>query len=396
MPLRGLSEYHGPYARRTWHVANGSIRNVETLREVLRHACEVRELLILVTPYLRFESSFLRLDSDAIHVAANMSREDALFGLQAPTLRIRFPHGFSFVEGNTRLLGLGLVGTRKSLRLSIPTSLEEVDQRGSYRVERVGRVDVTFSTRKYELISGSLANMSTTGARIRSVRDFEEDEVQTGDSVNITIPLTGEIHINSRAMVRYVQSRTVGLEFRPPLGGQQLERLSRWVFQRREEDRDRLTPKAEPTTAGPMEAIEAGCLVLVSSSTELENQARTLLTELPTLRRVSPTLQTLKDVLVSQPTLLIFHVQSTRLDERRMLKAMVEFLAGRCPFLLLGTGDMDPAALFEMGGEMKAVGTYQLGPSPTVFFQRLIQGILRRLYHDAEGPMVPKEPEAPR
>lgn len=377
-------------------MTNYSIRNVEAVRDVLRHACEIHELLILVTPYLRFESSFLRLEPDAIHVTASMSREDVLFGLQAPTLRIRFPHGFSFVEGNTRLLGLGLVGARKSLRLSLPTSLEEDDQRGSYRVERVGRVNVTFSTRKYELISGSLVNMSTTGARILSLREFEGDEVQTEDEINITIPLTEEIHINSRAKVRYVQNRSVGLEFRPPVKGPLLEGLSRWVFQRREEDRDRLIPKAalEPSAASPVEAIDAGCLVLVSSSVELEEQARLLLTGLPSLRRVSPTVQTLKDVLANRPALLIFHVQSTRLDERRILKAMVEFLAGRCPFLLLGTGDLDPASLFELGGEMKAVGTYLLGSNPTGFFQRLVQGILRRLYHGAEGPMMPKEPEA--
>jgi hypothetical protein len=219
--------------------------------------------------------------------------------------------------------------------------------------------------------------------------------VQAEDTIAITIPLTEGIQINSRAKVRYVQNRSVGLEFRPRVEGPLLEGLSRWVFQRREEDRDRVVPRltAEPAAAKPVEAVEAGCLALVSSSPELEEQARSLLTGLPALCRVSPTVQALKDVLTSKPALLIFHVPSLRLDDRRILKAMVEFLAGRWPFILLGTGDMDPSALFDLSGELKATGTYHLGPNPTGFMQRLVQGILRRLYQDAEGPLAPKEPE---
>ena len=54
-----------------------SIRNPVAVRDVLWHACDRGGLLLLVTPYVRFESNFLRLDVDAVHVTALMSLEDA-------------------------------------------------------------------------------------------------------------------------------------------------------------------------------------------------------------------------------------------------------------------------------------------------------------------------------
>ena len=76
------------------------------------------------------------------------------------------------------------------------------------------------------------------------------------------------------------------------------------------------------------------------------------------------------------------------------MKALVEFLGGRVPFVLLGTGTVDSAALFEIGNDLKAASVYALGAKPSTFFSRLLQGILRRHFDGVEGPMAPKEPES--
>ena len=373
-----------------------SIRNETAVLSALQRACELGELLILVTPYLRFECTFLRLDAEAIHVTASMGAEDAMYGLRSSDLRMRFPHGFSFVEGATRLLGFGAVSSRKSLRLAIPENLEEDDHRGAYRVERVGRVITTFSTRKYELISGSLVNLSTTGARLHSLREFEEDEMAVDDNCTITIPLTEEIRINTKAKVRYVQARSVGLEFRPQLEGPVLEQLSRWVFRHREEELERKQAQAASPATGPDPASgeETLCLMLVSSSQELQDSLQGVLTGLPPLRRIPPTGQALKNALAGKPALFLFQITGTGLDDRRRVKSLVEFLGGRVPFVLLGTGSVDSAALFEIGNDLKAASVYALGAKPSTFFSRLLQGILRRHFDGIEGPMAPKEPES--
>jgi hypothetical protein len=377
-------------------VAKYSIRNQTAVLEALQHACERGELLILVTPYLRFECNFLRLDTDAIHVTASMGAEDTMYGLRSADLRMRFPHGFSFVEGATHLLGFGAVNSRKSLRLQIPAMMEEDDHRGAHRVERVGRVMTTFSTRKYELISGSLVNVSTTGARVHSLRDFEDSEVIIDDDLTITVPLTEEIRIITKARVRYIQARSLGLEFRPQLEGPLLEQLSRWVFQRREEERDRLLARSSATATsaeqGPGE--ERGCLMLASSSQELEDSLRGVFTDLPPLRRIPPTGQAMKNALTGDPALFLFHITNTSLDERRRVKVLVESISGKRPFVLLGTGTVESAALFEIGNELKAASVYVLGPKPSTFFPRLLQGILRRYYEGGEGPLAAREAES--
>ena len=184
------------------------IRNSEAISEIIGRACERHEMMILVTPYLRFETSFLRNDKTEVQVAATMSREDATYGLRSAGLRMRFPNGISFLEASTELKGFGMADGRRTLRLSIPEVLLEEDHRGAYRVDRVGRVPVTFSTPKYDLVTGTLVDISTTGARIYSSRDFGEGELLPGEDMAVTIQLTDLIRINTKVKLRHVHGRT--------------------------------------------------------------------------------------------------------------------------------------------------------------------------------------------
>ena len=372
------------------------IRNPELIGEIFQRACERREFLILVTPYLRFESSFLRIEGGDLHVAATMGREDAMFGLRSEDLKIRFPHGVSFLEAGTLLKGFGMVDGRRTLRISLPTTLQEEDHRGAYRVDRVGRVPVTFSTPKFDLVTGTLVDISTTGARIFSTRDFGEDELQVGEDMAITIQLTDLIRINTRVKLRHVRNRTFGVEYRPQLDDHILYPLSRWVFERREEDLDRIARRGVETATSP----EAGRLVnrpptglvLVSADTALEATLKDLLGGLQPLVRIAPTMAALKQAYNQRPALVLYHVPNLGLDTRRRLKPMVEALQGRVPFLLLGTG-VEAGALLELGSDLRAAVSIVFNPERGTFFQRLVQGVLRRTYEGGESPMVPVEPE---
>ncbi len=373
------------------------IKKEELVRSILDQACARREFLILVTPYLRFESHFLSLEEDALHVSATMSREDAMYGLRNADLRFRFPHGASFLDGSTRMLGLGIVEGRKSLRLSLPKQLAEDDQRGSYRVDRVGRVSATVSTKRYDLWTAALVDISTTGARLLATRDLSPELLQPGDSLSLTIPLTDEIRINAPALVRHVDSRTFGVAFSPPLEDPVQSLLSRWVFQKREEDKDRVTRRGvDVVPTGSVNLVtpaQPEGLVLVSGSEELGAELREILKEVQPLQRVAPNVQGLKEGLARHPMLVLFHVPSLGLDERRRLKTLIEATSSRVPFMVLGTAGVEMSPLLELGTELRASATYQWGPGKGAFFQRLVQGILRRHYEDREGPLAPKETE---
>jgi len=359
-----------------------SIRNSVAIREGLRHVCEKGELLLLVTPYVRFESNFLRLEQDAVHVAALMSREDALFGLRNPDLRMRFPFGHQFFEAATKLQGVGLVRGRQSLSLAIPTVMNVDDYRSSFRVERVGRMMATFSSRKYDLLLANVVNISTSGVRIFSQRDFEDGEVMVDDVIHIAITVTSEININCKAKVRYVKERILGLEFRPRPDGDLLDLFARWVFQKQEEEFILHSGRgeAQESAAPGAPRAEAPALVLVSSDAELEGRLKDVLKDLPPLQRVPPNTQSMKDLASSSRTLVLFHIASLAMDDRKRVKVLLETLAGRVPFVLLGT-DVDNGALFELGNELKAVSVYALGSTSTGFFPRLLQGIMRKHFN---------------
>jgi len=379
-------------------LAGNLIRNSDTIADIFKRACERRELMILVTPYLRFESSFIKTEGGEVHVVATMGREDATYGLRNAALKMRFPHGVSFLEAPTELKGFGMHDGRRTLRLALPDVLHEEDHRGSYRVDRVGRVPVTFSTPGYDLVLGTLVDISTTGGRIYSTRDFLEGELEAGADMAVTIPLTDHIHINTRVKLRHVHGRTFGVEFRPQLDEAILTPLSRWVFEKREEDLDRIARRGVDTASpgGGAKAMATGRpsgLLLVSSDAALEGALQGLLGGLQPLTRVPPTMAALKDALNLKPALVLYHVPSLSLDEKRRLKPMVEALQGRAPLLLLGTG-IDGGPLLELGNELKATVSIVFNPERGTFFQRLVQGVLRRTYEGGESPMAPAESQS--
>ncbi|HJV22076.1 MAG TPA: PilZ domain-containing protein [Holophagaceae bacterium] len=372
------------------------IRNAAGVQEALQAACNRRELLILATPYLRVDSHFVRLEGNELHVAATMTRDDAMYGLKSNDLHMRFPHHTAFLEGKTELKGFGIAEGRRTLRLAIPATLQDDELRGAYRVDRVGKVTCTYSTRKYDLQTASLTNISTTGARLHAFRDFTEEELRMGDSMSVTIPLLETVRINSPAKVKHIHTRSFGVEFEPPLGGTLLENLSRWIFQKREEDREREARRGVETAA-PGEAQRSLAnqvtpkrgIVVLSGDAELEGQLREVLEAIQPVSRVpSPGGQGIKEALTLNPALLIVHVASLSLDERRRLKTLLENLSTKVPFILLGTS-VDPSALMELGTEVKAACVYQFSAQRGAFFQRLVQGILRR--HGAEAGPAPEE-----
>ena len=373
------------------------IKRSDEIREILAQACARKELLILATPYLRFESSFATLLPGELQVLATMSREDASLELRGE-LAIRFPRGLGFLEGRVEALGLGLLDGRRTLRLSIPKEIRENDQRVAYRVERVGRVLVTYGTAKGELFQASLVDLSSTGARLHTPRDVDEAQVPLGSTLQLSIPLLDGLgdglRIEARAEVRHLGARTIGLRFQPELPRQVAEPLSRWVFLRREEDRERLAQRLElrsPGERGPQAQAPADLgILLIGLDAELEQVLRTALQPIQTLTRIPPSAQALKDGLGSAPPLVIVHVDGTGLDQRRRLKALVELTQGRSPILLLGT-QVDGASLFELSGEWKCSSAMAWNSSRGLFLERLAQGIIRRHQHGGDSPMAPKE-----
>ena len=371
-----------------------TFKREDDIQEILAQACARKEMLILATPYLRFESAFVALMPGELHVQATMSREDANFGLRAPSLLMRFPEGLGFLEAPVKTLGLGLHDGRRTLRLSIPKEMQENDQRSAYRVERVGRVLVTYGTPKGDIQQASLVDISTLGARIHAQRDVDPAVLPIGTQLALSIPLLDGIRIEARAEVRHLGARTIGLKFRPALPKAVEVPLSRWVFQHREEDRERLAQRVEAkekaARAAQPDSRPQGGILLVSADLELENELRTWLQPIQPLERIPPAAQALKDAMALAPSLAILHLSGGTLDERKRVKGLVDLVQGRFPILLLGTL-IDGATLFELSGEWKVASALGWLESRGPFLQKLALGIIRRHANGGESPMAPRE-----
>ena len=138
----------------------------------------------------------------------------------------------------------------------------------------------------------------------------------------------------------------------------------------------RSSAQAPGPAARDEETPEAG-LVLVSASAELgERLAALVPAGLPPLRRVAPTLQSVKDLGPSRKALVILHADSAAWEARKRLRTLAEALPAALPRVLIGTG-VDPGHLAEMGAEVKASWTYPLQASPGSHFRAAAAGIFR-------------------
>jgi hypothetical protein len=254
--------------------------------------------------------------------------------------------------------------------------LEDAETRGAYRIERVGRVPVTFSTRKYQLLRGSLVNISTSGLRMHFSRYYEEGELLEGDVIHVAFSLTDTIRMNTKVRIRYLKDNTFGAEFTPPLEGALLDQLSRWCFQKREEALAQ--DQAAAFRREPLAAPGGGELLLISTSSELAERLRAIVTsDLPPLRRIPPNIQAIRNLGGTRKSLVLFHVDSPSWEIRKRIKAMGEALPPGLPCVLIGTG-LKNAHLFDLGMEMRAAWTYVLPEHPGTLFPRLLQGICRK------------------
>jgi hypothetical protein len=333
------------------------------------------------------------IQGEELHVLATMSREDAVYGLRTPELKLRFPHGLGFYEATVASIGLGLHEGRHTVRVSLPKVIKENDQRVAYRVERVGRVPVTFGTQKAQLHVAGLVDISTSGAQLHAQRELPAEEAGIGDRIVLDIPLSDQINIHSGAVVRHISGRRIGVQFTPKLPPDVEEPLSRWVFLRREEERERAARRLEEASAPELRVgtlVPEMSILLVSPDAALEGSLRELLKQVRPLIRLAPSVQELKEAFLGKPSLGIFHLDGSGLDERRRMKALLELAHRKLPILLLGTR-VDGATLFELSSEWKATSAMVWNPERALFLQRLVQGILRRHEAGGDSPMAPRE-----
>jgi hypothetical protein len=377
-------------------------RNKEEIRDIFELACAKRTMLIFVTPYLRFESHFVHLEGNAVHVSASRGGGDAIYYLRGGDLKLRFPHGYSFFEAPAKITGFGTHEGKRTMMVELPKEIYQNDDRKTFRVERVGNITATISTPKNEIVSASLLDVSTKGAKL-SGRVLQMDKaMRVGDKIMLTIPIPKVATINCGAIVRHADGSNFGVEYTPKLDASILDPLSSWVFRKQEEEKERklslLDDKSNkiiigPETNNPSSESDECRVLLVTSDHEIEETFRKLISDEYLFLHSEPSVAALKLMLAKMPHLVILHLPANNMEKRRLMKSLAAMVPSNVPILLLGT-DIDSGALFELGREWKAASSIAYVKERGVFVQKLIVGMVRRHLGKGEGQIVSIDAEA--
>jgi hypothetical protein len=368
-----------------------SFSSQKEIRAIIGKACAAKELLIIITQYLKFESSFVLLDGDEVHAKTTAGGEDALRILGVSDLDLRFPNGFDFMGATTRMIGLGETEGMRTVRFALPTVLRIDDSRGAPRTSLTEGLFATFSLRGKRLVRADIANISISGARLTMAEDLPSSELRVRDNLMLTVRMPGDITIINGAIIRHADYRNFGVEFVPPLAGKELAELSKWVFLRHEEEREMvakredLSLRAALSQGGGKTEAEGGAILLATNDDAMKTSLRGLLGEDRKFLSVPLAPAHFGHAISQSPILVILHASGDA--DAQPLKALVADIPHETPVLLLGTG-MEAGPLSELGAECRAAASMLMAPNKGPFLQRLVLGILRKYYGHGESPMV--------
>jgi len=371
-------------------------RNKDEIRHIIEMLCGRRATLIFVTPDLRFESHFLHLAGNDVHVRVPAGKGDLLNALKGTDMKLRFHYKSSFLEATAKILGFGQHEGNRTLTLDLPREFYENDDRKAYRVERVGNVVATVSAQQNTPVDASLLDISITGAKLSAKGGGINKALNKGDKIWLTIPIPNVVTVDNSAIVRHANENSFGVEYVPKLTPDVLEPLSKWVSKKQEEDMERRANRAAkddnaengPKTQKSHKKSDDGRVLVVTSDDEIERVLRKLLSEWMTVFHSEPSVSAMKVALAKKPHLVILHLSANYVEKRRLMKSLAAMVPSDVPILLLGT-DIDSGALLELGSEWKAT-SITWANEKAVLVQRLVVGIVNKQFGQGESPMAHK------
>ncbi|MDJ0838996.1 MAG: PilZ domain-containing protein [Acidobacteriota bacterium] len=198
----------------------------------------LREPVIVQTSSFKYVSDILGYDHQAFFVKNTLSRDEVLYQIRGNQLKVHFPYELTMYGGQSRLTGLGMVGTNHTLKLQIPQALVQTESRGAYRVSRFPETpSVTFTTDNFDIIKARLADVSMTGAGLRLDPRWARGNEKLAARLHLIldIKLTDDLRISTTGMVRYVRGAKMGVQFED-LGKRTKDKLFKFIVQQRREE----------------------------------------------------------------------------------------------------------------------------------------------------------------
>jgi hypothetical protein len=235
--------------------------------------------------------------------------------------------------------------------------------------------------------------------------DIPVSELRVRDKLALTVTLPGDVTIINTVAVRHADHRNYGMEFEPYLAGNDMVRLSTWVFRRREEELERAAARGdadmEAAAGGRGGADMKGAAAAGGGGPAFVGEGILLATDDGGLKADLSGLlggdrkffsapaqpAAFRHALFQKPLMVILHASGPGEAAGRVAKELADDVPDGIPVMLLGTGmDLDQVAA--LGRECGAAASMLMAPGKGPFLQRLALGVLRKHYGGGESPMA--------
>ncbi len=362
------------------------------LESVIDELCDRKQVLLLATPYLHFDSRFLERKGRELRLRATMSQDAAKHALGQGPVRLRFGWALTFYSGLTHVLGITQEDNSRFLRVSLPESLVLDEQRKDFRVENVGRIAGAIGSEDGTILRVTLENISSLGAAVFCVEPIPSGKFVAGHPLDLSLSLDASHVLRTHTRACHAHGQALGLVFQPPLGGGELERLRAWLAPREEEVRGRWENRTEyqarAEQAAKPKALPSGIL-FVSGNAELKQQLTAVLEDTLPVRFTAPALAPFKEAMATPPLLLLVDGTDSNLENRRRMRTILESTPMEAPIMVLGN-DQDAEGGHLLAAELKNATYSTWHPQHAPFFRRLVQGLIRNHWKETpEGSTPP-------
>lgn len=200
----------------------------------------LHEPVIVKTDTFKFVTDILSYDQQVFHLKNTLTRDEVVYQLKSRALQVLIPYELTIYGGESRLMGLGMVGGVHTLKLMAPETMAQEESRGAYRVTRFPEPPaVTFTTDNFDIVKCKLADLSMTGAGLRLDPRWERSnsKLTTRTSIILDIRVNRDLRVSTTATVRYAKGYKCGVQF-DELSKSVKDQLFKFIVeQRREEQR---------------------------------------------------------------------------------------------------------------------------------------------------------------
>lgn len=367
----------------------------EEAKELLSRAAELREHVLLATPYLSFPCRLIDVGPQAVHLSTSLSRDAAKRTLESQPLRVRLPWKLSMVAGPVTFKEHRQWDRRREVLVGFPSWLAPDDQRKHPRCFLVGKSFFTLTREDLQQVRGHIESVSIGGVGIYVPPSESAQLLQLGMTLELGLRLEQGTEFKVKARIVNGETPRFGLAFVDGLSKAHAARLEAWLAPRLQETLRRWEARHSPTEgteAGtspePLEhppllkASQARLGALIIGSHLFAEEVMEALEGMEQMRFGPPALAALKPLLEPAPALAVIQVVKGDLEERYRLRTLWQGLNLSCPLIVLGTGA--PGCAQEASQELRAAGSLHWSQGRFRFFRRMALGLIQRARNDEE------------